>query len=369
MNILLVNDFEKNGGAETVFNEQFKLLKSKNINVYKYVYQSSKINALSYIFNIKALIGLLRFVRKNEINVVWIHNFYHLLSPSILAIKYFSDVKIIYTAHDFHLVCANPSFQFFEQKNGYNFKRFTFKDLLTKRLDRRGAVYSTLRKVQWFLNYKLLKLHRNIDVVTAPSTFLLGKIETVHKNVKLLRNPLIKPLEASFKVEYDDRLSLLYIGRLSDDKGVLEFLDQVENSKYIKDIIIVGDGPQYEILKSRFKNNFIIKFVGRIENTEISNYILQSDLLFLSSLWYENAPMTILEAAQYKKQILLNDIGSLSCFGRQVGNACYFNMEVRNVDEVLSQLVNRKFVVNLNNREFCYDKYFNDINSILNCVG
>ncbi|HBX1689551.1 TPA: glycosyl transferase family 1, partial [Klebsiella pneumoniae subsp. pneumoniae] len=72
-------------------------------------------------------------------------------SPSILmAIKRLRDSnlwlgRVIFTAHDYHLICPNSGLQFYENETPYNFLISKNNFSYLKKFDRRGYIYSTLK--------------------------------------------------------------------------------------------------------------------------------------------------------------------------------------------------------------------------------
>lgn len=86
-----------------------------------------------------------------------------------------------------------------------------------------------------------------------------------------------------------DVLRLLYVGRLDCTKGVDFLLSVCE--KIIKDhsflLTIVGGGPDEEKLKTRFGTHPWVTFTGWLPQKEVSNYMVNADLLCFPSLWAE----------------------------------------------------------------------------------
>jgi glycosyltransferase involved in cell wall biosynthesis len=59
-----------------------------------------------------------------------------------------------------------------------------------------------------------------------------------------------------------------------------------------------------------------VKFHGRFDNKQISRVLQQIDVLVLPSIWYENAPLTLNEAAIAQTPILVSDKGGMLEFVR-----------------------------------------------------
>ena len=107
-------------------------------------------------------------------------------------------------------------------------------------------------------------------------------------------------LRASYGIKADETM-LLFVGRIGEEKRVLELLKVCKNvtrkNRKIK-MVFVGNGPAYEDMikeaASEIKEKSII-FTGFIEWTKVSEYYESADLFVTTSL-SEMHSMTILEA-------------------------------------------------------------------------
>ena len=95
--------------------------------------------------------------------------------------------------------------------------------------------------------------------------------------------------------------TILYIGRLSDEKDVMILLQAVallRNSGQEFRLNIVGDGPEMDSLRRFSSENSLddrIQFAGQVAHRDISNYLRQCDVLCLPSK-REGCPNVVLEA-------------------------------------------------------------------------
>lgn len=72
----------------------------------------------------------------------------------------------------------------------------------------------------------------------------------------------------------------LYVGRLSEEKGLLFLLDFFKDRKDLN-LTIVGEGPQRNILESNASNN--VFFLGFIDNIKLRDVYLSHDIFVLPS--------------------------------------------------------------------------------------
>ena len=344
MKHLIVNDYVIGGGAESVYNQYvdfFENIESDSVMRFHSENDEER-TILRYIFNIKYFLKMKRLLLNNPPEFIWVHNYYHILSPSILlAIKlYATKSKVIYIAHDYHLVCPNPSLMGYKHKKPFNLdekKHWSINFL--KSSDFRGWKYSVLRKLQWLIAYKILNLHDVFDKVVSPSSYLKDTLQLHYPklDIEIIRNPIdfeIERVRQTITVGGKRDAELLFVGRLSYEKGLQQFIQLLDAISFdkVQCLKIIWDGPELNVLKeivSTLCADDKVKFLGRLDTASVYEEIQATDCMVLPSICLENAPITVVEAAINEKPIILNEIGSLSSFGRQVGNAFYFTMEDR----------------------------------------
>ncbi|VAX20395.1 hypothetical protein MNBD_NITROSPINAE01-1926 [hydrothermal vent metagenome] len=102
----------------------------------------------------------------------------------------------------------------------------------------------------------------------------------------------------------------IYLGRLSQEKGVSVLLDAMRGLPGFP-LKIIGDGPDKELLESKNSNYNNIEFSGKLGHDEVMGAIEKCSFIVVPSLWYENFPMTIVEAFSCGKPVIVSRIGAL----------------------------------------------------------
>lgn len=334
MKILLVNDFENAGGCEVVLAQNRELL--KNDFVFSCFFGSKEYtkpkSPLEYIYSKKNYASLKDKLISERPDIIHLYNFYHLLSPSILqAIKEYrkvdANVKVIYSAHDFHLLCPSSSFNYFKlfSSKFYSFKPVpSIANLLFKRVDYRGLIFSWLKKVQWILAYGMKNLDKQIDTVITPSVFLqeLFKSKFPRKEIILVRNPYQFNVP-SFPIAISDKqvFKIVFIGRVEKEKGLLELMDAAAFFDFPFTIDIIGSGNLLALVKLKIESLKLekkISILPRMEHAALLVKLNSYHAMVLPSLWYENAPLSIVEAAAANLRILASDHGGI----KEIANIC-----------------------------------------------
>ena len=150
----------------------------------------------------------------------------------------------------------------------------------------------------------------NVDRFIAPARFLMDKFTSngwdaarfVVQGHFLPEIPLEPP---TTPLEY-----VLYLGRLSAEKGIPWLLDLFEKPAASFRLHIAGDGPLRSQVESRQSTH--IRYLGRIEGEEKRRELQQASLLVMPSECYENFPIAIMEANAYGTPALVSDLGGLS---------------------------------------------------------
>ena len=339
MKVLIINDHKSGGGAESVVAMQHELLKKIiSVDVLYGDELCPEINFFSYIYSHKVKKAVVNKLKDERYDIVHLHNFYHVLSPAVLtaleqAKKTNSKLKVIFTAHDYHLVCPNSGYYYLKNNSIINFQiNDKWPRMFIKKIDKRSVIHNLLKKAQWFNAYVLHDYRKVIDVITTPSFFLKQvMLEHFNADVRMIRNPStpVKNSPETFKKSTDDKLQLVFFGRLSVEKGLnelIKLLSQIDDIAY--DFSIIGDGPEYhELIKlvKRYQLTDKINFMGKMERSELLASLKKYDLFVLPSVWYENAPMSILEAAQAGLMIATPDHGGMTEMVEAVGGGYHFN--------------------------------------------
>jgi len=147
----------------------------------------------------------------------------------------------------------------------------------------------------------LLQLHpyKNISVIDNMLSF---------KNTHKIRQSRLERHPPNSEV-----LQLLFVGRLSPEKGLIPFLKCWSSVIYRDrfELLIIGDGPfKHQIEKTIIENHLHakVKMLGYIEDP--SEYFIQADLLIMPSLT-EGLPMTLIESLASGVPVLANNVGAI----------------------------------------------------------
>lgn len=380
MRILLVNDYYTGGGAEGVFRTTLELLQKHNYEVDFFVGSKELKHPnglLSYLYNKEIAQKLAIKLNNFKPNIIHIHNYYHYLSPSIFRIlkeyKKRNTLKIVFTAHDYHLVCAASGM--ITHRKGkvipIDVNKNNFTNIIFKKIDHRGIKYDIVKKMHWLWSTRILNTSNQIDLILAPSYFLKKVLElnSILTPIEVLRNPFVKTSinNEIQKTKTKEALKLLYIGRLSREKGLLEFL-QVLHEHNIENITldILGTGETFEVLESYIARNKLdyVKLHGHQTGNSLKKFLKNSNVLVLPSVWYENAPLSIIEGASYGNIILSSNLGGIKELTKLTKSYILIDDWAQEIKAALEKIKNMEPNFIMQPDEFSEDNYVLQLNKI-----
>jgi len=313
MKILLIHNFYQYwGGEDTYVTSLKKLLEEKGNKVYLYSKDSKNIR--TFWDKIKTAIGLfynpwvekelVKIIKEFKPDIAHFHNVYPLIgATAYLVVKKF-NIPIIQHIHNYRFMC--PKGLLF--RNGkicelcLN-KKFPFWAIFfgCYHQSRIASLFFSLA----FFYHKMIKTFDLIDKFIFPSEF------TKDYYLKHLKIPKEKTFLLPYFVDIKPKKNkvkekdyFLFVGRLSEEKGIIKFLEVFKTLPKIK-LVVIGDGPlKIKVEEYRRYKNIIVK--GHLPREEIYSYIQKAKAVIISSLWYEILPNTYLESIVFNKYIWLS---------------------------------------------------------------
>ena len=222
---------------------------------------------------------------------------------------------------------------------------------------------SLLSNIYLFLESILLKFAaKNSDFVITVSKYM--KKEIINRwqirNVTVIRNGIDTEVfknKSNVKVTKlfkDSKYKLLYVGRLTKRKGILELIDsfrylQKENIK----LLIIGDGDLFSQVKKKLSNlNGKVKLIKHVKNDQLASYYSSVDLVIIPS-HYEPDGLVPLEALACGSQVLVSDNTGL----KEIGHTFKLNkIEPKAIAITIEKIFSKKKRFK-KNREYAVENY------------
>lgn len=240
-------------------------------------------------------------------DVCHINNFNYQLTPSIILEikKWNKNCRIVFTAHDYQLVCPNHmcnnpnTHENCEKCLGGHFVNCT-KGKCIHGSTAKSAI-GTMEAMFWNGN----GVYKNFDKIICCSEFLKKKMDTnpVFARRTIALHNFVEKVENK-DVEKKDYV--LYFGRYSEEKGIGTL---IQAAKELPDVqfIFAGTGPLEESIKGVER----IKNVGFKKDEELEKLIREAKFSVYPSEWYENCPFSVMESQMYGTPVLGANIGGI----------------------------------------------------------
>jgi glycosyltransferase involved in cell wall biosynthesis len=257
-------------------------------------------------------------VRESAPDVAHVHNTWFTLSPSVLGALHQSRIPVVMTLHNYRLVCVN-ALVFRDGKPCTDCVGRSPLPGVRHRCYRDSALQSAAAAATLSFNRLRGTWVNSVDRFIAPSrglrdTLVAGGLPAerfiVRPHSVSDAGPRTRPPSSSSTV--------LYVGRVSDEKGVDVLLDAWARARpHDLELLVVGDGPRREDLERRAIDG--VRFAGWLPHEEVREIMLGSRALVFPSVCFEVFPMTLVEAMSAGLPVIASAHGGSAEIVGQIG--------------------------------------------------
>ena len=237
------------------------------------------------------------------------HNIYHHISPSILGLLKEKNVPTVLTLHDLKIAC--PAYTMLTHDGICERCRGgRLHNVLIHRCIKNSVALSALIYLESLVHTFLRSYRDNVSLFVVPSRFYISKFVEWGMPANLFRHIPNFVAADRFRPEYQAGKAILYFGRVSREKGLDTLIRAAAIAK--SSIAIVGTGPQLAALeKLAAEVGANVRFHGYLSGSELHDAVRSARAVVLPSEWYENAPMSVLEAYALGKPLIGANIGGI----------------------------------------------------------
>lgn len=267
-------------------------------------------------------------------DIAHVHCIYHHLSPSVLVELKHRCIPTVMTAHDLKLAC--PAYKMLNRSGICEKCRSgNLLHVVANRCIRDSLPVSALIMLESAVHKSLGLYRRNLDRVVVPSQFYKQKLmEWGWPEQRLAYIPNYVNATA-YTPYYKPGNYFLYFGRLAMEKGVATLIRAASLAR-IK-LRIAGTGPEGDALKALANEvGGDIEFLGFVSGDSLWDLVRRARAIVLPSEWYENAPVSVLEAYASGKPVIGARIGGIPELVREAETGAQFTSA--NVQELADLL-------------------------------
>ena len=261
------------------------------------------------IHNGEARRKIARLADDTKPDIAHFHNIHGHLTTSIIEPLVRRGIPIVWTCHDYRLVCPNTSFL----SHGEVCERCLPVRYWNAPLQRckKGSLPASAVAMLTSCWDRVTGVPRRVDRFITPSRFLRGKlIEGRIDRSKITAIPNFTDLDIRTDAPEGDYF--IYTGRLLPEKGI-DMLIRAAGSIEGARLLIVGEGPLEKELKLEVERygSGRVEFAGFLGGEDFERTVAGARFVVLPSHWYENLPFSIMEAMAAGKPVVATRIGGI----------------------------------------------------------
>ena len=262
----------------------------------------------------KALMKLIRG-NSNELQVVEIHNTFPALGLSFIRFIPYS-IRVRVYLHNFRYIAPCGVLMDRSGKSCHlcvtNMKAGLSKSL-------RQGCYRSSRLLTLFIHlknyyYRAAGVFQRIDEVVTFSDYHLRAISPSLR-------PTCKQIIVSNSVTYLQNVarnsdtidgSVVYMGRLSAEKGVVQLMSQWQDHVELPPLIIYGAGADQRVVAEIANNSSNLKYMGFADVEEKRKALSRCVAIIIPSVCAEGYPVSLAEAVSLRIPVIVNDVEPLA---------------------------------------------------------
>lgn len=320
MRILLAhNQFTVTGGAEVFYHEIARLLRAQGHAValfschedgleapgaelfpvvpgFRELGTLAKIARLpAAIYNRDAKRRFAETIARFRPDIVHAFAIYSRLTPSILDAAREAGVPVVLSSNDYKIIC--PNYKLYH--HGVvceDCRGGRFYNALKNRCCHGSLPLSAACMAEAYVHSALDIWRRNVTTFLFASRFMQGRVEAFWGKGRVRTDILQNPFDAAAnRVAPNVGGSVLYFGRLIDEKGV-DVLVEAARLAPMVEVVVVGNGPDRDVLEQAARGLDNVQFVGPAWGADLQRYLYEARAVVVPSVWHENFPYVILQA-------------------------------------------------------------------------
>lgn len=314
--LILHNTYQQAGGEDAVVERESKLLRDHGHEVFLHSvsndsitgFWSKAVTALRTPYSRWGQKETSRMIHETHPDLVHVHNFFPLFSPSIYDACQNARVPVVQTLHNYRTICAGALLM----REGK-----TCEDCI------QGAPYKAVlhscyrnSRLGSLIVARMIDMHRRqktwnnkVDRFIALTEFSKRKfVEAGFPIDRVIVKPNFADVSKFCEPENSNRKGALFVGRLSQEKGVLTLINAWQNLDI--PLRIIGDGPLMEWMRGRITES-AVTIAGRKEPTQVAKEMAHASFLVMPSECYENFPLTIAEAFTQGLAVIAPRLGAM----------------------------------------------------------
>lgn len=312
MKILYIHTrYLEKGGEDVVYINEKKLMESAGNKTESVLFSNRKYTALKFfllLFNPFSFFKVYRAITKFKPDIIHVHNWYFSASPSIFIAARLKRVPIVLTVHNFRILC--PSAVLLSDNKIYKHsinRPFPLQPVFRK-VNRNSYLLTFWLLLSTRLNYLMgtwQAIDKFICLTDDSKKILIKSYLNIKENHLVVKPNFVEATPLNNLLQRQDYF--LYVGRLTEAKGLLVLINAIKNSAY--SLHIIGDGPLKTFVEETCKAHKNIKYFYSQNKEEIIKAMQKSTAVIFPSICHEPFGLVIIEAFSCATPVIASNLG------------------------------------------------------------
>src|SRR5262245_3382346 len=368
--LLAINNYYyRRGGAEVVYLEQNRMFEALGWEVIpfamkhpsnlvtpwspyfvqeiefgeQYSWRERLVRVPKVIYSLEARRQLARLLDRVQVNVAHAHNVYHHISPSIFSLLHDRGIPTVLTLHDLKIAC--PAYNMLAPDGiCERCKGGRLHNVVVHRCIKGSTGLSAVVMMEAVLHRLLGTYRRYVNRLIVPSRFYINKLAEWGVPTSLLTHVPNFVDAGAYRPGYAAGRGFIYFGRVSREKGLATLIRAAAAVRCT--VRIAGTGFELETLRALAAQlNADVTFLGHLTGEALHAAIREARAVVLPSEWYENAPVSVLEAYALGKPLVGARIGGIPELVREPDTGLSFaSGDAKSLGAALYEMMNRSDV-------------------------
>ena len=325
MKVLAIHNLHRAGSAsgdDQVFKVETALLEEHGVEVVRYTVQNDIFDNANPVRKILMTFGMLwsfkhykaveQLIKEERPDIVHVHTFFPLLSPSVLYAAKRKGVKVVATLHDTRFICPCATSlrgnklcnecgdgHYFRMAKYGCFKGSKLQSLLVAFIFRyhrqRRSFYEQIDRYIC-LNENQIRLLKTIGF---DDSKIIKKYNFVSDQDANIGQTHLYDLPKRYAVFY---------GRIGEEKGIRVLMNIWEQISDIP-LVVMGGGPLEKVFSTWAEKRENVFFLGYTQHEKCLAIVKNSQFVVFPSIWYEGCSMVEIETESLGRPLIATDLG------------------------------------------------------------
>lgn len=317
------NTYQQAGGEDSVLASEMTLLSEKGNDVFlasmgneSLVTFPAKVKSfLNVNYSVQSREWFLKKIEQHKPDLVHVHNFFPLLTPSIYDACIDKGIPVVQTLHNYRTIC--PGALLMRDGNicekcitGSPFNAVIYRCYR----DSTVGSFAVARMVDHHRKKKTWDSKVNSFIALtefAKKKFIAAGFpeDKIHVKPNFVSDPQHEiGTTGRLGNVHPTREGALFVGRLSKEKGVSTLLEAWGDLE--APLRVAGTGPLESMLTNAHRDQ--IQYLGKLDPPSVQKEMSRASFLVLPSEWYEGFPMVLVESFSQGLPIIVSRLGGMA---------------------------------------------------------